>query len=88
MKYITYYLNNISAVKEHPKYKTLGTPKIHLEFDLSSHDFLVFEAADIVLNETIIVEVEDKVFPESKNKRNDTKKAKNETKNETKTEEK
>ena len=58
-KYLTYLLNNISAIKEDPKYKDLGTPKIQLEFDIESAGFLIFEVAEALLNETTIIEIPD-----------------------------
>jgi hypothetical protein len=81
-KYITYYLNNITSLKENPKYKDLGTPKIHLEFELSSADFLTFEAAEMYLTEEKWVEVEEKLSKADKEKADKKKrdlKAKNAT---------
>jgi hypothetical protein len=75
-KYITYFLNNITALKENEKYKNLCVPRINLEFDLSSADFLTFEAAELILNETQIVEVEDRTFPETKKGKKDKKEEK------------
>lgn len=68
---MTYYLNNITAFKENEKYKDLGVPKIHLEFEVDSADFLVFEEAEAWLNETQIVEVAEEKKVEKK-KKNET----------------
>lgn len=67
-KYLTYYLNNITSLKENPKYKDLGVPKIHLEFELSSANFVTFEAAEIYFTEEKWVEVEEKVSKADKEK--------------------
>ena len=55
--YMTYMLNNISDLKTNENYSSLGVPKIHLEFDISSNEFLTFEVAEIWLNETKVIEV-------------------------------
>lgn len=55
--YMTYTLNNISDLKTNENYSSLGVPKIHLEFDISSNEFLTFEVAEIWLNETKVMEV-------------------------------
>jgi hypothetical protein len=48
--------------------KDLGVPKIHLEFELTSNEFLSFELAEVWLNETQIIEVEDVPEPKKKEK--------------------
>lgn len=78
---MTYFLNNITGLKTNELYKDLGVPKIHLEFEISSDEFLIFEVAELWLNETKVFDVEielpKKVDPKTllKNHTNKTKEA-------------
>jgi hypothetical protein len=57
---VTYYLNNITAVKEDERLKKLGIPKIHLEFESNSQEFLRFNEANLVLEEVQLIEIREK----------------------------
>lgn len=75
---MTYLLNNITHLKSDEQYKHLGVPKIHLEFEITSDEFLTFEVAELWLSEikvfdVLIEDTQHKNLNKKAKKLNDTK---------------